>query len=47
MLRKEYEDVRKSELKPLVSAREDADHFICLVERKILNLDMIIGMCQK
>ena len=27
MLRKVYEDVRKSELKPLVSAREDADHF--------------------
>ena len=47
MLRKVYEDVRKSELKPLVSAREDADHFICLVERKNLNLDMLIGMCQK
>ena len=42
-----YEDVRKSELKPLVSAREDADHFICLVERKNLNLDMLTGMCQK
>lgn len=47
MLRKVYEDVRKSELKPLVSAREDADHFICLVERKNLNLDMLTGMCQK
>ena len=42
-----YEDVRKSELKPLVSAREDADHFICLVERKNLDLDMLTGMCQK
>lgn len=47
MLRKVYEDVRKSELKPLVSAREDADHFICLVERKNLNLDMLTGICQK
>lgn len=47
MLRKVYEDVRKSELKPLVSAREDADHFICLVERKNLDLDMLTGMCQK
>ena len=47
MLRKVYEDVRKSELKPLVSAREDADYFICLVERKNLNLDMLTGMCQK
>ena len=47
MLRKVYEDVRKSELKPLVSAREDADHFICLVERKNLKLDMLTGMCQK
>ena len=47
ILRKVYEDVRKSELKPLVSAREDADHFICLVERKNLNLDMLTGMCQK
>ena len=42
-----YEDVRKSELKPLVSAREDADHFICLVKRKNLDLDMLTGMCQK
>ena len=41
------ERILKSELKPLVSAREDADHFICLVERKNLNLDMLTGMCQK
>ncbi len=47
VLRKIYRDIRNSGLEPLVAAREDADHFICLVERKKLNLDMLTEMCQQ
>lgn len=47
VLRKLYRDIRNSGLEPLVAAREDADHFICLVERKKLNLDMLTEMCQQ
>ena len=47
VLRKIYRDIRNSGLEPLVAAREDADHFICLVERKKLNLDVLTEMCQQ
>ena len=47
VLRKMYRDIRNSGLEPLVAAREDADHFICLVERRKLCLDMLTEMCQQ
>ena len=47
VLRKIYRDIRNSGLEPLVAAREDADHFICLVERRKLNLDMLTEICQQ
>ena len=47
VLRKIYRDIRNSGLEPLVAAREDADHFICLVERRNLCLDMLTEMCQQ
>ena len=47
VLRKIYRDIRNSGLEPLVAAREDADHFICMVERKNINLDVLTQMCQR
>ena len=47
VLRKIYQDIRNSGLEPLVAAREDADHFICLVERRKINLDLLTEMCQQ
>ena len=46
-LRKFYRDLNRCELQPLITARVEADHFTCLVERRNLNFDKLTEMCQR
>lgn len=46
VLRGAYQLIQKSKLKPLVTARVEADHFTCFIERKNLDLDVLTQMCQ-
>ena len=46
LLRSLYQNLQKSFLKPLLTARVEADQFICLVEQKNLDFDRLSRLCQ-
>ena len=47
ILREFYEDLKNSQLDPVVTARAEADHFVCLVKRENLDEEFLPKLCTK
>ena len=47
ILRELYEDLKNSQLDPVVIARAEADHFVCLVKRENLDEKFLLKLCTK
>ena len=47
ILRYVYEEIKDSTLEPLIIARSEADHFICLVKKESLDFDELTRCCTK
>lgn len=47
ILRDMYEEIKDSSLHPLLIARAEADHFICLVKKAQLDFDVLTQLCSK
>lgn len=41
-----YNEIKKSSLNPIVTARANADHFVCLVESKYIDYDVLNELCR-
>lgn len=46
ILREIYKNLEKSPLNPLITARVEADHFICLIRKENLNFETITQLCR-
>lgn len=46
ILREVYKSLRESQLRPLITARIEADHFICLVRKSDLDFEEIMQLCK-
>lgn len=47
ILREIYDDLKNSLLQPIIIARAEADHFVCLVKRETLDSDVLTRLCTK
>ncbi len=47
MLRNFYMQIKNSDLKPLITGRLDADHFVALIQQENLDYDVISDICYK
>ena len=47
ILREIYEDLKNSQLAPVVIARAEADHFVCLVKQENLDEELLTKLCTK
>ena len=47
ILREIYDDLKNSLLQPIIIARAEADHFVCLVKHETLDLDVLTRLCTK
>ena len=47
VLKKIYRDLKKSILHPLAVSRVEADHFTCLIRKQDLNLELLLGLCER
>lgn len=47
ILRDIYEEIKDSSLYPLLLARSEADHFICLVKKECLDFEVLTQCCTK
>lgn len=46
ILREIYKRIQNSALNPVITARVEADHFICLIRKQDLNFDIVTQLCK-